>query len=395
MDMEEAMDNVSEQFSQTDFVKLGEKNIIIEVSNLHSKKRDQLAKAIETQLYQALGKHFSEFKLLFLEDSLAGISLTKSIFIKGQYELEDEQVVANFKALIGMNGEAVAQAKVSFDKKKIVDDALVAVLDIEAGDLNGQQKKAFSDLFRSKLAQSGTMNLASSADVSKMNPEAIQKSYGCTRDECATLIAEQLGVDRVVSVSVFKMSETKMMLSAKMMDVKNGSILASETVEHTGGIDTLGKGLHTLAEKMTGGSIKAETTKALLSNVAKHLGIGVAAVVSLSQSDTSAKKYNKLAKENAALSQEYAYANTQAELEKIKAQYSGNQKKMTQLKQQVLLFNSLSLACIGWEAYLYFMSAPAAAPAVALDKQLNKPQWALYPPRYSGETARMNVEFRW
>src|SRR3989339_813846 len=99
--------------------------ILIEVVNLHSKKRDQTAKAIETQLYQSLGKVFKDFKLLFLEDSLAGVNLHQALFIHGTYEPKGKLVAATFTVVIGMRGDVVGQAQVTFDAPKVVQEALV------------------------------------------------------------------------------------------------------------------------------------------------------------------------------------------------------------------------------------------------------------------------------
>src|SRR3989339_3152 len=77
--MQDSIEEAASLLASSELTQHKDRFIIIEVVNLHSKKRDQTAKAIETQLYQALGKEFKDFKLLFLDDSLAGVNLGQAI----------------------------------------------------------------------------------------------------------------------------------------------------------------------------------------------------------------------------------------------------------------------------------------------------------------------------
>jgi hypothetical protein len=52
-----------------------------------------------------------------------------------------------------------------------------------------KNQKYSSDMFRSQLARIGGLELVSSSEVNKLDPDAIQKS-GCTKDECAVMIAD-------------------------------------------------------------------------------------------------------------------------------------------------------------------------------------------------------------
>ncbi|MCP4296058.1 MAG: hypothetical protein GY786_10660 [Proteobacteria bacterium] len=187
-----------------------------------------------------------------MSEALAGSS-RNTVFIKGTYESQGEITTLRLQAVKGvLTGEVLAQVCVEYKAKKRRSNVLVAVLDIESTALTGSMKKAFSDLFRSALGRLGGFSLASSADVDKMNPDAIQQATGCTRDECATIIGEQLGVDRVISSSLFELTQNKFMITGKIMDILDGSILQISTVRYEGQIENIDPALEELASKLSG-----------------------------------------------------------------------------------------------------------------------------------------------
>jgi len=223
------------------------RSIVIEVVNQHSKRRDALSQRIETELYRALGHELSGFKLFYLDDSLSGIDLNRALMIRGEYNKSGRKIVLRLRASSGAQGQVIAQSSTKFDAPKGMETQLVAVLDLEAPSLNRNQKKVYSDIFRGALVKAGSFQLASSAEVAKMNPDDIQKAAGCSRDECATIIGRQLGVDRVISTSYLKVGKGVFFLSAKVMDIKSGATVASETVEHDGKIRNLKVAVRQLA----------------------------------------------------------------------------------------------------------------------------------------------------
>ena len=374
--------------------------IVIEVVNLHSKKRDLTAKAIETQLYQALSKKLKDFKLLFLEDSLTGVNLNQAIFIRGTYEPKGKTVTAVFAAMVGIRGEALAQAQVTFDTPKTVQEALVAVLDLEAPEMNPNQRRAYSEIFRSRLSERGKMQMASSAEVAKMSPDAIQESYKCSRDECATIIGEQLGVDRVISTSLIALGDDKFVLSAKIMDIKNGSILSSKTLEHNGGLSSLSDSLKLLADQLVEGSAPEQKELAPPEAVAAGSGLGAwvwhgAALgtlgISLGLSSSAASQYDSLTADNKTLESQYKLATTQAELTSIEEEYASNQAKMKTLKTQGSQYNALALVAGLWESYLFFFAGEAEVASV------RQPGWhlAMVPEPAAGRSARLSLSYNW
>ena len=200
-------------------------------------------------------KVLPDVKMLIESQAVARVSASNAIFIHSTYEQKGKTSTLRLQALKGMlSGEVLAQTSVAYISKKSVNKALVAVLDLEADNLTNAQRKGFSEIFRAALAGSRQFNMASSAEIDKMDADQIQTSTGCTRDECVTVIGEQLGVDRVISSSFSKLMEGMYVLSAKMMNIKNGSIIAFETVKHTGSLETLDQALETLSEKLSGGS---------------------------------------------------------------------------------------------------------------------------------------------
>jgi len=229
------------------------KNIVINIVNYHSQKSDQLAQKIETELYFTFETQLPGINLILLSESIVGVSSSNSIFLKGTYQQTGETITLNLFALRGaLTGEVIAQTKINFEIQKARKRNLVAVLDIEAEFINENQRKAYSELLKSALIKTDSFDLASSAEVDKMNPEDVQKATGCSRDECATVIGEQLGVDRVISTTIFQMGKNNYIISSKMIDIRNGSIINSVTLEHKEKLDTLGNTLNILAGKLVG-----------------------------------------------------------------------------------------------------------------------------------------------
>ncbi|OGG95035.1 MAG: hypothetical protein A2527_12440 [Candidatus Lambdaproteobacteria bacterium RIFOXYD2_FULL_50_16] len=393
-DLKEAMDQAAlELKGKPKIEENSEKAIIIQVVNLHNKKTDQVAKKIETELYLALEKHFPKFKLVFLSESIAGVNLMKALMVKGEYEQKGETTTVRFAALNGLQGEVIAQASVEFATEQKTKESLVAVLDIEATYLNPDQVKAFSDMFRAALINVAQFNLASSADVSKMDPDKIQKAYGCSRDECATIIGEQLGVDRVISTSLFKITDNKYMLSSKIMDIQNGAILISKTIKHDSDLSSLDVSLEVLAGELAGKEVKLKVEPAPAQEVSEssggtswlsHVLAGGGALVFSQLSVGAASTYNTLATDNQDLKTQYDASNSTSERDTIKAKYDTNQSEMTAAKADVSLYDSLTVVFALWEGYLIFFGGDSSAMGEAPKSPY---RWAMLPSNEPGRPA--------
>lgn len=244
--LKEAVDNAAEYFvKEAVRIDPGMELHVLQVVNFSSGENDIDGKKIETEIYFALERQLPDFKLFLGK----GPNKEKEIYLSGTYEKRGDITIVKFQVF--KEKEILAQKEVEFDSK-VYRKTLVAVLDLEATMLNGEQRKIFSDIFRSALNDIGEFDLASSADIDKMNPDAIQQASGCTRDTCATIIGEQLGVDRVISSSLRKVDENYYFLAGKMIDIKDGSLLVSKTVEHSGSLRTLKDALQELAEEISG-----------------------------------------------------------------------------------------------------------------------------------------------
>lgn len=196
--MEEALKGAAKYFTSTS-IKFQESHmIVINVVNYHTKRKDQTAKLIETDFYFELEKKFPKFKLILQSEAIGGITSKDAVFIKGSYEPRGKTIILRFQAVKGLfGGEILGQVNMAYSTKKARKKTLVAVLDIEAKTLRLEQRKILSDVFRTAFGDIGAFDMASSSEIDKMDADQIQVASGCTRDTCATIIGEQLGVDRV------------------------------------------------------------------------------------------------------------------------------------------------------------------------------------------------------
>jgi hypothetical protein len=254
-DLEDALESAVEYISETGRIRRGQKIMIGSVVNLHSQKKDHLSKKIETALYFEMEKRFPDIKLYDEAESLSGVSLSNTVIVKGSYEKKGADVFLVLKAVKNtLSGELLATAKVEFEIDSVAKKALVAVLDLEAPHLNKQQIRAFSDIFRSALSKHGNFEIASSAEIERFDPKAIQNTYQCSRDECATIIGQQMGLDNVISSTFSKISADYYVLSAKLLAIEGSAILKTETIKHSGSLQTLDNALEQLAQRLTGSS---------------------------------------------------------------------------------------------------------------------------------------------
>ena len=247
----EAVEAATRELAQGRITQSPEQKIIVQVVNRASQKTDDLAGRVETELYKTLAKAFPSFELISLAEAQSGVNLAKVVVVRGETEPRGVLVGLKISATLGLKGTLLAQAQTEFESTGKGQKHLVAVLDLEGPDLTEGQRTAFSEVFRAGIAQSGEFELASSAEVAKMNPDAIQKSQGCTRDECATLIGEQLGLDRVISSTVAKIDENRYQVSAKILNVKDGTILKTASLSHEDRLTTLDQTLLKLVTRLT------------------------------------------------------------------------------------------------------------------------------------------------
>ncbi|OGG94899.1 MAG: hypothetical protein A2527_09995 [Candidatus Lambdaproteobacteria bacterium RIFOXYD2_FULL_50_16] len=222
----------------------GSQGLLLEVVNFHSKKSDRKALQISETLKTALlGQGV---KIIEQEKALSGVS-GKTFSLSVTYEDKGETTLLRAQLTNFVTGQVLEQAVAGYSGEQKTGESLVAVPDLESPLLNKQQARLLSDVFRTSLRNTKVFNLASNAEIDRMDPDRIQKELGCSRDECAVVIGEQMGVDRVVSSSFGKLSENTYLLTAKLIDIKSGAILASATMRHKGELTAIDQPLNQLA----------------------------------------------------------------------------------------------------------------------------------------------------
>jgi hypothetical protein len=132
---------------------------------------------------------------------------------------------------------------------------------------------AYSEIFRSGLFRSGRFNMVSSSEVDKLDLAQVQQTMGCSRDECGSIIGQQLGGDRVIFRNYSKVTDQIFLLSAKVLDITKGSIVTSKTINHNGDLTTLRNVLDSLAEQVTGVTTPVQFTAASTKGVSVQGGI--------------------------------------------------------------------------------------------------------------------------
>jgi len=174
--LREALDKAATYFKQSGKIDPEFKISITGILNFHSKARDSFGEKIETELYFAIERKLPEVRILDIKESVTGVSGKNAVFLKGTYEQKGEITILRLQAIKGtLSGEIQAQTTVEFETGKAAQKTLVAVLDLEAKTLNDEQRKAFSDIFRSALGNIGRFDIASSAEIDKMNPEVVME----------------------------------------------------------------------------------------------------------------------------------------------------------------------------------------------------------------------------
>lgn len=375
--LQSAADQIAQYLTQTDIKLQKDHELIINVVNIHSEKSDMTSQKIETELYFAMQKQFPDFKLVLLEESLTGVSMKNAVQVKGTYEQKGNAITIRVQCISSIDGTLLAQTEAMYNTEESRRKTLVAVLDVESQILNSQQRRILSEVFRTALSETKAFDMASTSDIDKMDPDKIQTATGCTRDTCATIIGEQLGVDRVISSSILRMAQNYYYVTAKIMDIKDGSILTTKSIKHQGDVISLDSAMEKLAieltedetglEVMQREEVKREAEvkeekipeatyqKESSSNYIWHVTAITLALLSTSQSMNAATEYNDLSSRNAAIKKAYPTA-TPTEKNTLATEYADNQEKMTASKKSVQLYDGLTALFVVWEAYLIWSS---------------------------------------
>ena len=226
--------------------------MVLSVKNEISGKHDTDAKWIEGELYYAFQENLPDTQMLVLSEAIAGIP-SSAANINVTYKIEGQEMFLTAQAIGDkLSGGILAQAETRFELPKSHRRTLVAVLDITSVDLKPQQRKAYSDLFRSEINSYKAFDLVSNVDIAKTDLITIQQTTGCKGDQCLSIIGEKLEVDRIITTSYSKIDENVFFITANFTNLQNGSLLISQTEEHDGLSSTFKKLLEKLAFKMLG-----------------------------------------------------------------------------------------------------------------------------------------------
>lgn len=241
---EEVLQDAAEYFvKEAVRIPSGQSLYIRGIVNRASKERDTIGRDLESDLYFALEKQSPDFKIFLDEEP----SDDENLIIDGAYTLEGPSTVLRLIVKQGLKKPRIlAMFQGEYQTATSRSRMLVAILDFEASFLDQSSQKAFSEIMRGEFSLKGSFDIVNSADVDKLDSDAIQQASGCTRDECATIIGEQLGVDRVVSSSIYRVNDDLFVLSGKIINIRDGAIIRSRTVKHSGELGLLDESIEKL-----------------------------------------------------------------------------------------------------------------------------------------------------
>jgi len=252
-DLDEAVREAVEILDENGLSKFKTSKIFVEIRNYDSDKVDRDAQIIRDSLYKALTLMYQHAEIIKLENSIAGVSLNNVIIISGKYRLMGEDTVILIEAQNGSSATLIAKADATYESLRQVEDDLVVVMDIFSPYLTEKypgKEKAFSRIFKTAISKTNKFKLISSDAVDSSDANAIQKKYNCTREECGTIIAQQLRASKVINITYEKITDDLFYLSGNIKDINSGRSLVSESVEHDGNFRTLKSKLEKLACKL-------------------------------------------------------------------------------------------------------------------------------------------------
>ena len=133
------------------------------------------------------------------------------------------------------------------------DKELIAVLDLDSEGATKEQGSAFSARLREELLKGGRFRMVDRSQLDQVLKEQALQQSGCTTEECAVQVGRILGVRKIVSGRLIKVSEGVWQVSAQMLDVETAETLKAESVLMEGAfIGLLRGGAGELAGKLAG-----------------------------------------------------------------------------------------------------------------------------------------------
>jgi TolB-like protein len=131
---------------------------------------------------------------------------------------------------------------------------LVAVLELDAVGASKIEASAMTDRLREELLRSGKFTLVDRSQMQSVLDEQALQQTGCTTQECAVQVGKVLGVKKIVSGKVTKISDTQWLLAAQIVDVETAETLRAESLRYRGDyFSMLDEGIVTLVAKLSTG----------------------------------------------------------------------------------------------------------------------------------------------
>lgn len=266
--MDDTVEEAVELLKDRGLGKIKRLELIIEIINKDSQQFDREARLIQSSLYSTLQSKFPQAKLMLREEAIAGIS-SRAIMLKGAYQQRKGKVFITFRAIGQMEGEMIAKADVEYASEQKSFKNLVVVMPLEARTLDKPAISAFSTIFRSALINTRQFDLVSSDAIDNADPEKIQATYKCSREECSTIVAQQLNASRVITTSYRKISSKLYFLSGSLKNISTGRTTSEESIKHDGNLETLDAAFEKLACQL------ANTCGQSLENTTQSVGIKI------------------------------------------------------------------------------------------------------------------------
>lgn len=119
------------------------------------------------------------------------------------------------------------------------DKELIAVLDLKGVGANEMETVALTERLREVLLKTDRFTLVDRSQMEAILDEQALQQTGCTEQECAVQVGRILGVRKIITGKVVKISEGAWLLSVMMVDVETAETVKVESIRHRGDYFTL------------------------------------------------------------------------------------------------------------------------------------------------------------
>jgi TolB-like protein len=134
---------------------------------------------------------------------------------------------------------------------------LIAIIDLGMLDGSKAQGTALTNQLRTEVLKTGKVTLVDRSQMDAvLNEQALQQT-GCTSQECAVDVGKILGIRKIVTGSVTKISDGLWQVSVQLTDVETAETVKAETFNHKGNFeDLLFNGMANVAKLLFPGDLK-------------------------------------------------------------------------------------------------------------------------------------------